>query len=90
MKQPYSFDLKNEYPKEFAWMKLPIAVIGVNVNNEFCCHAGVTEEGVMDLDLPKDVYAMLGTGEMKMTFPRQELSDGRGYELMAIDIMDAG
>jgi hypothetical protein len=88
MKQPYSFELQTEYPEVFASIKLPVAVITVTVNGEFCCNAGISSEGVLDLLLPEETYRNLRADQAKMLFPIFKHSPGERGQLFAIEIDD--
>lgn len=86
--KPYSFNLATEYPDVYTAIRLPLAVVMVTVNGEFCCHAGISSNGVLDVFLPEDTYLRIQSGQSKMLFPVFVHSSGDRGQLEAIEIVD--
>ena len=85
--KPYSFELESEYPEVFGSFKLPVAVVRVLVDNKFCCNAGISTYGTLDLMLPAETYQNLRAGKARMLFPVFVDSESAVGQLEAIEIV---
>ena len=85
---PYCFDLESEYPEAFGSFQLPVAVVMVTVNGEFCCNGGISSDGILDVLLPDDTYRELRSGVARMFFRTFAHTPGEAGQLEAIEIVD--